>query len=698
MDDLQRNDVSTLLGDAINAIGSEGNEAKLNLNSGTVIEIPPNFYVIGTYNATETGAIAISGNLMSKFYVREILSDIEYITEDSETENAVYYDQVRSLVFNYLDMQYRLSTYDQNRYVLGHGYFSGDNVSLKIRYQLIPILKQYISEGILDRAAEESVLLLEASCIKKKTVQTKTPRKSCFSDYKNGMTVERFITEDSTKQCSSVPIENLVGRIIDQKLLTDEQIKNAILFNKKVCYREMEVGGVTYLARLYVTYSESRVNLGIHYYRNSLYSSNLVGICRIKSVDDETLYDAEGNELLIKVVPRFNVTVVELLNYIRDDDEFDRYMAPQTISNRHKEKDIEAIDRNEIFYFFENEKPLKVDDGISAENSIITVTVFLTLLRLLCRRPLMGRMLKEEENLTGKVKGKIVIEKNIRSNTMHGRNDRFYCQYLRFSDDIVENQILKAALKKAKRFIIDYFGDYSKDNNNYATMISYCSNALRHISEIECSGSACNGLKFSGCYTYYKPVMAMAKMVLDDISVESNGEISTTGYIVPYAISMEKLFEVYVRAYLKKNGIESYRSRSDTGIRLEKFDDKTDVFFEEEGLVNPGKYISGSIKPDLVLTDCESGETVVFDVKYKDYTNGDSRNDRLQLLAYSMMMNANNVGIILPAQTDVEIFDARRINSMEHRIVKYHQMLLGIMKDNPTIANYIKDNTFEKKE
>ena len=64
------------------------------------------------------------------------------------------------------------------------------------------------------------------------------------------MTVERFITEDSTKQCSSVPIENLVGRIIDQKLLTDEQIKNAILFNKKVCYREMEVGGVTYLAML----------------------------------------------------------------------------------------------------------------------------------------------------------------------------------------------------------------------------------------------------------------------------------------------------------------------------------------------------------------------------------------------------------------------------------------------------------------
>lgn len=447
--------------------------------------------------------------------------------------------------------------------------------------------------------------------------------------------------------------------------------------------------------RLFISYSESRVNLGIHYYHNNLYSSNLVGICRLKTLEGNNLYDVNGNELLLKVVPRFSVTVVELLNYIRDDDEFDRYMAPQTISNRQREKDIEAIDRNEIFYFFENEKPLKVDDGISSENSIITVTVFLTLLRLLCKKPLMGRMVKSEENLTGKVKGKIVIEKNIRSNTMRGRNDRFYSRYLHFTDDILENQILKAALKKAKRFIVEYFGDYSKDNNNYASMISYCSNSLRHISDIQCSGSVCNGLKFTGCYTYYKPVIAMAQMILNDISIESNGNVNTTGYIVPYAISMEKLFEVYVRAYLKNNGISSYKSKDESGIRLEKFDDKTDVFMEEDGLLNPGKYISGSIKPDIILTNQDTGETVVLDVKYKDYTNGDSRNDRLQLLAYSMMMNADNVGIILPAQTEVEIFDARRINSMEHRVVKYHQMLLGMMKDNPEVADYIKKETFK---
>ena len=63
-----------------------------------------------------------------------------------------------------------------------------------------------------------------------------------------------------------------------------------------------------------------------------------------------------------------------------------------------------------------------------------------------------------------------------------------------------------------------------------------------------------------------------------------------------------------------------------------------------------------------------------------------------------MMMNANNVGIILPAQTEIELFDARRINSKENRVVKYHQMLLGMETDNATIANYIKNNTFDMKD
>ncbi|MCF0133905.1 MAG: AAA family ATPase [Blautia sp.] len=249
LDDIQRNELSSLLGDAIDAIGAESENKSISLNNGKKMNVPPNFYVIATCNPTENGAVQLSTGVLSKFYVKEILSDIEYITEDKDSRNAIFFDQVRSLVMNNLDMQYRQSTYEQNRFVLGHGYFSGEDVDLKVKYQLVPALKQYLAEGILDSDAKEPIRLLEAACLQKKIV-SKVPKARSFSGYRSGVSTLRFVNEDSTRQCSSIPIENLVGRIIDQKLLTDDQIKNNVLFNKKVCYRETEVGGVTYLATL----------------------------------------------------------------------------------------------------------------------------------------------------------------------------------------------------------------------------------------------------------------------------------------------------------------------------------------------------------------------------------------------------------------------------------------------------------------
>lgn len=249
LDDLQRNNISSLFGDAIDVIGLEGEEKIIHLNSGAIVDITPNFYIIGTYNSSESGAIPISSGILRKFYVREILSDIAYLTDDPKSKNATYYDRVRSLIINHLDMQYRLSTYEQNRYLIGHGYFNSENIEVKIKHQLIPILKQYVTEGILDRDAEELIRLLEVECEKKNKIMLNTQKKCSFTNYKTGVLKKRFIDEESTKR-SSIPIENLVGRIIDQKLLSDDRIKSAILFNKKVCYREVENDGITYLATL----------------------------------------------------------------------------------------------------------------------------------------------------------------------------------------------------------------------------------------------------------------------------------------------------------------------------------------------------------------------------------------------------------------------------------------------------------------
>lgn len=77
----------------------------------------------------------------------------------------------------------------------------------------------------------------------------------------------------------------------------------------------------------------------------------------------------------------------------------------------------------------------------------------------------------------------------------------------------------------------------------------------------------------------YKPVVNAAKMVLNEITMAAYGSTTITSYVIPCAISMEKLFEMYIRSHLKMAGIRSFNSH-DSGIQLLPYDDKTPVLTE----------------------------------------------------------------------------------------------------------------------
>ena len=96
------------------------------------------------------------------------------------------------------------------------------------------------------------------------------------------------------------------------------------------------------------------------------------------------------------------------------------------------------------------------------------------------------------------------------------------------------------------------------------------------------------------------------------------------------------------------------------------------------------------MKPDIILTNLQTQKRIIFDVKYKDYTNKKySREYRLQLLAYSMMYNADDIGIIFPKNKDGqdEFFESRRVNSLENRTISYHQFLLDFQQNNNLIEH-----------
>lgn len=442
--------------------------------------------------------------------------------------------------------------------------------------------------------------------------------------------------------------------------------------------------------------ADEPINLGIRCFNNQVYSSNFVGVCRLKEITGKNIMSHDGKEVILKIVPRFPVSVVQMIDLIKDDDEFERYLAPQTIRVATAEKDVEDLKKNEVFHFFDKEPPIYITDNIARDSSILTATVFISMLKDLCRRPLMGKMVTTEENLVGKVKGKVLFGKNIRKNTIKGRDDRLYCCYLRYSEDIIENQVLRAALQKASQFLNRYFGSTVSKENSYKEMISYCQNTLEHISLIKISQRDTNSIKVTGCYAYYKPVISVAKMVLNEITLESNGTSRVTNYVVPYAVSMSKLFEMYVRAYLKKSGVLSYHSE-DAGIHIKKYDYKSKVF-DETGK-DVASYIGGVIKPDIILENTVNGKIMVLDVKYKNLHKGgrNARTDRLQLLAYGLMYNCDDIGIVFPSDIAETSFyyEKNKISSFEERVRHYHQIELGISTTWNFEIRAKKDNSIE---
>lgn len=423
------------------------------------------------------------------------------------------------------------------------------------------------------------------------------------------------------------------------------------------------------------------VNLGIRRVNGRLYAGNYVGICRLKTASSKTVTARDGREVILKIQPRFPLSAVDMLNAIREDDEFERYLAPQATRIGATEREVEDLISNEVFHFFSDEDPIFLEDEIAKESSIITSSVFMSLLQNLCRRPLMGKTVRKEENLVGKAKGKIVFSKNIRFNTLHGRDDRLYCRYLQYTEDIVENQILKAALKKAETFLNQYFRSVSGSKNSFRDMIAYCNNALAHITHKSISRFDLNSIKTTGVYVSYKPVINAAKMVLNEITVAASGRTTITSYVIPYAISMEKLFEMYIRTYLKQAGVKSFDSQ-EPGIRLLRYDDKTAVLAERNKSF--ANYIGGNVKPDIIIYNPENEKYTVFDVKYKDPSNKRfSRSDRMQVLAYGLMFNADNVGNIFPSQDGTSNFyyKSNKINSNESIARMYHQLEVAICRD-----------------
>ena len=365
-------------------------------------------------------------------------------------------------------------------------------------------------------------------------------------------------------------------------------------------------------------------SFGLHRHNGAVWTGQYVGVGRIRlNKGTGSLYHRE--EVLLNIQPRFGLDPWQMLEIVFKDEEFTDYLEESQNGG------------DPLFKIYDSQKPIPID-SISAHGGETLLQIgFINTCYWLCRKGLKKALTRGEANLVAKIRGRIDVVKNIRNNTMHGRNDRFYCNYPVFSEDIIENQVLKAALEKCASSLC-------RDGNmsdELSRRVGYCRHALKSVRSLALTNKSLNSVSATGLYSYYKPCLHQAKQVLSGSIRTPSIDDKDRGkqlYTLPYMINMQLLFELYVRKVLKDElpqdfCVLPYRYSFNVG----KGPKGTSAL-----------HIMKSLIPDIVISrKGEHRPCMVFDVKYKQ-ADKTSREDTLQLLAYSFSCGMEKCGFVFP--------------------------------------------------
>lgn len=314
------------------------------------------------------------------------------------------------------------------------------------------------------------------------------------------------------------------------------------------------------------------------------------------------------NEIALIVNPKINH-----LDYLKM---FMECFKHPTVSNEIN-KDRRKGENKELIYKINlNKKPIP----LLKKNFEITPLLIIHFVKVLekiciCKRGLKKDYIRREENLSSKIKGKIVFANHLKKNTMMGRADRVYCNYQDYSVDCLENQVLKKALV----FCQNYLGENLKEEqkNTFIEMnktISFCKSFFAGVSDLR-QAKFLKQFKVNKLYRDYTEALDLAKIILQRFGYnvqESIKKENETNKTPPFWINMALLFEMYVLAKLK----DKYGSQ---------------IYYQFHGNYGDSDFLK--IPND---ENDENNEKIIIDAKYKDkYKDGYDIADIRQLSGYA---------------------------------------------------------------
>lgn len=241
----------------------------------------------------------------------------------------------------------------------------------------------------------------------------------------------------------------------------------------------------------------------------------------------------------------------------------------------------------------------------------VFISSYIKELNKICMNGLKNSYEQVCDNLTV-LKGKLIVPENIKKNSFS--QNKFYCQYQRYTPNNAVNRIIKATLRK---LLIT-----SKTFQNRDKIYRL----LEVFSQVESNGylqaDLNRTLYLDRTYREYPKVMMWSRLFLKNTSITSTqGEVVNTSIMFP----MERVFEDYIAFLFKKYSKDYIITPQDRSVFLVTHR-------------NRGKF---RLKPDILVSNAEDTPVLIVDTKwklldaYKERENyGISQSDMYQLYAY----------------------------------------------------------------
>lgn len=153
IDEINRANLPSVLGELIYALEyrNEAVESMYAKDEDRKITLPNNLYIIGTMNTADRSVGHIDYAIRRRFAFVNMLPDKSVI---QNTKAITLFENVEKIFTDHIS-----DDFQQDDVQLGHSYFLGDEDKLQMRldYEIKPILKEYLKDGIFKESAKGAI-------------------------------------------------------------------------------------------------------------------------------------------------------------------------------------------------------------------------------------------------------------------------------------------------------------------------------------------------------------------------------------------------------------------------------------------------------------------------------------------------------------------------------------------------------------